>query len=313
MPIKIPNDLPAAAILEKEHIFIMDSDRAYSQDIRPLRLLILNLMPVKQVTETQLLRLLGNTPLQVEVDFIYTESYVPTHTSQDYLTEFYGTFAEVRHKKYDGFIITGAPVEQMPFEDVAYWEEVSEIMEWSKSHVYSTFHICWGAQAGLYYHYGIPKYDVAPKIFGVYKHHLCQQNEPLFRGFDDEFYVPHSRHTEIRKEDIEKVEELTILAESDDEAGVYAIANLEQRQFFITGHAEYDPLSLKQEYDRDMADGMPNVNVPKNYYPDDDPARLPVVRWRSVANLLFSNWLNYYVYQETPYELASLCRYQDNI
>ena len=313
MPIKIPNDLPAAAILEKEHIFIMNSDRAYSQDIRPLRLLILNLMPVKQVTETQLLRLLGNTPLQVEVDFIYTESYVPTHTSQDYLTEFYGTFAEVRHKKYDGFIITGAPVEQMPFEDVAYWEEVSEIMEWSKSHVYSTFHICWGAQAGLYYHYGIPKYDVAPKIFGVYKHHLCQQNEPLFRGFDDEFYVPHSRHTEIRKEDIEKVEELTILAESDDEAGVYAIANLEQRQFFITGHAEYDPLSLKQEYDRDMADGMPNVNVPKNYYPDDDPARLPVVRWRSVANLLFSNWLNYYVYQETPYELDSPCRYQDNI
>ncbi|WP_405752906.1 homoserine O-succinyltransferase, partial [Anaerovibrio slackiae] len=235
------------------------------------------------------------------------------HTSQDYLTEFYGTFAEVRHKKYDGFIITGAPVEQMPFEDVAYWEEVSEIMEWSKSHVYSTFHICWGAQAGLYYHYGIPKYDVAPKIFGVYRHHLCQQNEPLFRGFDDEFYVPHSRHTEIRKEDIEKVEELTILAESDDEAGVYAIANLEQRQFFITGHAEYDPLSLKQEYDRDMAAGMPNVNVPKNYYPDDDPARLPVVRWRSVANLLFSNWLNYYVYQETPYELDSLCRYQDNI
>ena len=313
MPIKIPNDLPAAAILEKEHIFIMNSDRAYSQDIRPLRLLILNLMPVKQVTETQLLRLLGNTPLQVEVDFIYTESYVPTHTSQDYLTEFYGTFAEVRHKKYDGFIITGAPVEQMPFEDVAYWEEVSEIMEWSKSHVYSTFHICWGAQAGLYYHYGIPKYDVAPKIFGVYKHHLCQQNEPLFRGFDDEFYVPHSRHTEIRKEDIEKVEELTILAESDDEAGVYAIANLEQRQFFITGHAEYDPLSLKQEYDRDMAAGMPNVNVPKDYYPVVDPARLPVVRWRSVANLLFSNWLNYYVYQETPYELDSLCRYQDNI
>ena len=308
MPIKIPNDLPAAAILEKEHIFIMNSDRAYSQDIRPLRLLILNLMPVKQVTETQLLRLLGNTPLQVEVDFIYTESYVPTHTSQDYLTEFYGTFAEVRHKKYDGFIITGAPVEQMPFEDVAYWEEVSEIMEWSKSHVYSTFHICWGAQAGLYYHYGIPKYDVAPKIFGVYRHHLCQQNEPLFRGFDDEFYVPHSRHTEIRKEDIEKVEELTILAESDDEAGVYAIANLEQRQFFITGHAEYDPLSLKQEYDRDMAAGMPNVNVPKNYYPDDDPARLPVVRWRSVANLLFSNWLNYIVYQTVPYDVMAVGR-----
>lgn len=313
MPIKIPNDLPAAAILEKENIFIMDADRAYGQDIRPLRLLILNLMPVKQVTETQLLRLLGNTPLQVEVDFIYTESYTPTHTSQDYLTEFYGTFAEVRHKKYDGFIITGAPVEQMPFEDVAYWDEVAEIMEWSKTHVYSTFHICWGAQAGLYYHYGIPKYDVAPKIFGVYKHHLCVENEPLFRGFDDEFYVPHSRHTEIRKEDVEKVDQLTILAESDDEAGVYAIANLEERQFFITGHAEYDPLSLKGEYDRDMAAGMSNVDVPKNYYPDDDPTKMPVVRWRSVANLLFANWLNYYVYQETPYELDSLSRYQDNI
>ncbi len=313
MPIKIPNDLPAAAILEQENIFIMDADRAYSQDIRPLRLLILNLMPVKQVTETQLLRLLGNTPLQVEVDFIYTESYTPTHTAQDYLTEFYGTFAEIRHKKYDGFIITGAPVEQMPFEDVAYWDEVAEIMEWSKSHVYSTFHICWGAQAGLYYHYGIKKYDVAPKIFGVYRHHLCRQNEPLFRGFDDEFFVPHSRHTEVRKEDVAKVEELTILAESDDEAGVYAIANLEQRQFFITGHAEYDPLSLKAEYDRDVAAGMANVNVPKNYYPDDDPARQPVVRWRSVANLLFTNWLNYYVYQETPYELDTLSRYQDNI
>ena len=293
MPIKIPNDLPAAAILEKENIFIMDVDRAYGQNIRPVKLLILNLMPVKQVTETQLLRLLGNTPLQVEVDFIYTESYTPTHTSQDYLTEFYGTFAEVRHKNYDGFIITGAPVEQMPFEDVAYWDEVAE--------------------AGLYYHYGIPKYDVAPKIFGVYKHHLCVENEPLFRGFDDEFYVPHSRHTEIRKEDIEKVDQLTILAESDDEAGVYAIANLEERQFFITGHAEYDPLSLKGEYDRDMAAGMPNVDVPKNYYPDDDPTKMPVVRWRSVANLLFANWLNYYVYQETPYELDSLSRYQDNI
>ena len=313
MPIKIPNDLPAAAILEKENIFIMDADRAYGQNIRPLKLLILNLMPVKQVTETQLLRLLGNTPLQVEVDFIYTESYTPTHTSQDYLTEFYGTFAEVRHKNYAGFIITGAPVEQMPFEDVAYWDEVAEIMEWSKTHVYSTFHICWGAQAGLYYHYGIPKYDVAPKIFGVYKHHLCVENEPLFRGFDDEFYVPHSRHTEIRKEAIEKVDQLTILAESDDEAGVYAIANLEERQFFITGHAEYDPLSLKGEYDRDMAAGMPNVDVPKNYYPDDDPTKMPVVRWRSVANLLFANWLNYYVYQETPYELDSLSRYQDNI
>jgi homoserine O-succinyltransferase len=291
----------------------MDSDRAYSQDIRPLKLLILNLMPIKQVTETQLLRLLGNTPLQVEVDFIYTESYLPTHTTTDYLTEFYGTFAEVRHKKYDGFIITGAPVEQMPFEDVAYWEEVAEIMEWSKSHAYSTFHICWGAQAGLYYHYGIKKYDVAPKIFGVYKHHLCVENERLFRGFDDEFYVPHSRHTEVRKKDIERIPELTIMAESDEEAGVYAIANLDKRQFFITGHAEYDPLSLKAEYDRDMAAGMPNVNVPLNYYPDDDPTKPPIVRWRSVANLLFANWLNYYVYQETPYELDTLTPSDDRV
>ncbi|WP_027406057.1 homoserine O-succinyltransferase [Anaerovibrio sp. RM50] len=313
MPIKIPNNLPATKILEGENIFVMDSDRAYSQDIRPLKLLILNLMPIKQVTETQLLRLLGNTPLQVEVDFIYTESYVPTHTTTDYLTEFYGTFAEVRHKKYDGFIITGAPVEQMPFEDVAYWEEVAEIMEWSKSHAYSTFHICWGAQAGLYYHYGIKKYDVAPKIFGVYKHHLCVENERLFRGFDDEFYVPHSRHTEVRKRDIEQVPELTIMAESDEEAGVYAIANLDKRQFFITGHAEYDPLSLKAEYDRDMAAGMPNVNVPINYYPDDDPSQPPVVRWRSVANLLFANWLNYYVYQETPYELDTLAPSDDRV
>ncbi|SHI89875.1 homoserine O-succinyltransferase [Anaerovibrio lipolyticus DSM 3074] len=313
MPIKIPNNLPATKILEGENIFVMDSDRAYSQDIRPLKLLILNLMPIKQVTETQLLRLLGNTPLQVEVDFIYTESYMPTHTTTDYLTEFYGTFAEVRHKKYDGFIITGAPVEQMPFEDVAYWEEVAEIMEWSKSHAYSTFHICWGAQAGLYYHYGIKKYDVAPKIFGVYKHHLCVENERLFRGFDDEFYVPHSRHTEVRKKDIERIPELTIMAESDEEAGVYAIANLDKRQFFITGHAEYDPLSLKAEYDRDMAAGMPNVNVPLNYYPDDDPTKPPIVRWRSVANLLFANWLNYYVYQETPYELDTLTPSDDRV
>ena len=311
MPIKIPNNLPAAHILENETIFVMDADRAYSQDIRTLRLLILNLMPIKNVTETQLLRLLGNTPLQTEVDFIYTESYTPGHTSPEYLTEFYGTFAEVRHKKYDGFIITGAPVELMPFEEVAYWDEVAEIMEWSKTHVYSTFHICWGAQAGLYYHYGIPKYQVSPKVFGVYKHHLCVKNEKLFRGFDDEFYVPHSRHTEVRKEDILKVPELTILAEAEGRAGVYAIANLPKRQCVITGHAEYDPLSLEQEYDRDKKAGL-DINIPYNYYPDDDPSKQPVVRWRSVANLLFSNWLNYYVYQETPYELDSLYRQEDD-
>ena len=283
MPIKIPNNLPAATVLERENIFFMDADRAYGQDIRPLRLLILNLMPTKSVTETQLLRLLGNTPLQVEADFIYTESYLPQHTSADYLGEFYGTFAEVRNNKYDGFLMTGAPVEQMPFEEVAYWDELCEIMEWSKTHAFSSFHICWGAQAGLYYHYGVKKYPVAPKVFGVFRHH-------------------HSRHTEVRREDIERVPELTIMAEAEDPAGVYCVADLENSHFFITGHAEYDPLTLKSEYDRDTAAGLP-INVPCNYYPGDDPTRQPVVRWRSVANLLFANWLNYYVYQETPYEL----------
>lgn len=305
MPIKIPNNLPAAATLSNEHIFFMDASRAYSQDIRPLKLLILNLMPTKIATETQLLRLLGNTPIQVEVDFIYTETYNPRHVSVDHLTEFYGTFADVRHKKYDGLIITGAPVEQIPFEKVAYWPEIAEIMEWSKTNVFSTFHICWGAQAGLYYHYGIPKHDVTAKVFGVFRHHLCVEHEMLFRGFDDEFFVPHSRHTEIRREDIEKAPSLTIMAEAEAPAGVYCVANLKRRQFFITGHAEYDPLTLKSEYDRDVEAGLP-INVPANYYPQDDPSLMPLVRWRSVANLLFANWLNYYVYQETPYELEKI-------
>ena len=301
MPIKIPNNLPATHVLESENIFVMDADRAYRQDIRPLRILILNLMPIKHVTETQLLRLLGNTPLQVEVDFIYTKSYTPTHTSQDYLTEFYGTFDDVRRKKYDGFIITGAPVELLDFEDVAYWNELTEIMDWSRTNVYSTFHICWGAQAALHYHYGVPKYVLDEKISGVFLHRLRVEHEKLFRGFDDEFYVPHSRHTEERRADIEKVPELTILAESDI-AGVYAIANLDQRQFFITGHAEYDPYTLKNEYERDLKAGL-NPHVPDNYFPNDDPSREPIVRWRSVAHLLFANWLNYYVYQETPYAI----------
>ena len=303
MPIKIPNNLPATHILNGENIFVMDAERAYRQDIRPLRILILNLMPIKYITETQLLRLLGNTPLQVEIDLIYTTSYTPSHTSEDYLAEFYRTFDEIRRQKYDGFIITGAPVETMPYEEVAYWDEVTTIMEWSKTHAFSSFHICWGAQAGLYYHYGIPKHAISPKVSGVYRHRLCALHEMLFRGFDDEFFVPHSRHTEVRREDIEKVPELSIL--SDGEVGVYIIANLEKRQFFITGHAEYDPLTLKQEYDRDLLAGM-NPNVPKNYYPDDDPSKEPIVRWRSVANLLFANWLNYYVYQGTPYELDTL-------
>ena len=304
MPIKIPNSLPAKNILEGENIFVMDADRAYEQDIRPLKILILNLMPVKSVTETQLLRLLGNTPLQVEVDFIYTASYIPTHTSKDYLTEFYGTFKDVKKKKYDGFIITGAPVELMDFEEVAYWNELTEILEWSKTHAWSTFHICWGAQAGLYYHYKIPKYVLGEKLSGVYLHKLCVKHEKIFRGFDDEFFVPHSRNTEEKKSDIEKIPELTILAEAY-EAGIYAVANLEKRQFFITGHAEYDPYTLKSEYERDVKAGL-NPHVPQNYFPNDDPTQEPVVKWRSVAHLLFANWLNYYVYQETPFEIDSI-------
>ena len=304
MPIKIPTNLPAKNILEGENIFVMDADRAYTQDIRPLKILILNLMPTKSVTETQLLRLLGNTPLQVEVDFIYTATYTPTHTPQEYLTEFYGTFNDVKQKKYDGFIITGAPVEMLDFEDVAYWDELKKIMEWSKKNVWSTFHICWGAQAGLYYHYGIPKYELDEKISGVYRHRLCVRHEKLFRGFDDEFFVPHSRYTEIHRADLKKIPSLTILSESDD-AGVYAVANLKLRQFFITGHAEYDPCTLKNEYERDVKAGL-NPRIPQNYYPNDDPTNEPVVKWRSVAHLLFANWLNYYVYQETPFEIDSI-------
>ena len=304
MPIKIPNNLPAANVLENENIFVMNADRAYKQDIRPLKILILNLMPIKSVTETQLLRLLGNTPLQVEVDFIYTETYTPSHTSQDYLTEFYGTFKDVKNKKYDGFIITGAPVELMEFEDVAYWAELMEIMEWSNTHVYSTFHICWGAQAGLYYHYRVPKYTLDEKISGVYKHKLCVKYEKLFRGFDDEFFVPHSRFAHTYRENIERVPNLKILAESE-EVGVYIVANLARRQFFITGHVEYDPNTLKNEYERDLRAGL-NPKIPQNYFPGNNPTLEPVVKWRSVAHLLFANWLNYYVYQETPYEIDSI-------
>ena len=305
MPIKIPNNLPATNILESENIFVIHENRAYTQDIRPLKILILNLMPTKITTETQLLRLLGNSPLQVEVDFIYTASYAPTNTTQEHLLKFYETFEDVKSRNYDGMIITGAPVEQMPFEKVSYWEEFCQIMEWSKKHVYSTFHICWASQAGLYYHYGIPKYDLPQKMFGVFPHqNKLAQPVKLFRGFDDIFYVPHSRHTEVRREDIAKNPNLCILSESDI-SGVYVVADLIGRQFFITGHSEYDPLSLKAEYDRDVALGL-SVNIPDNYYPNDDPTQAPVVLWRSAANLLFSNWLNYYVYQETPFDLAKL-------
>lgn len=305
MPIKIPDDLPAAGILEQENVFVMYENRAYSQDIRPLRILILNLMPNKIVTETQLLRLLSNTPLQVDVDLIYTATYCPRNTSTEYLTKFYETFDQVKERRYDGMIITGAPVEHLSFEEVAYWNELEEIMAWSKIHVYSTLHICWGAQAGLYYHYGIPKYDLPAKMFGVFPHCLSWTKPvKLFRGFDDVFYVPHSRHTEVRRSDIEKISQLRILSESKI-SGVYAVSDLTGRQIFLTGHSEYDPLILQYEYERDLERGLP-IQLPVNYFPDDDPTKPPIVRWRSSAYLLFANWLNYYVYQETPYDLSQL-------
>lgn len=305
MPIKISNNLPAAHTLESENVFVMYEDRAYMQDIRPLNILLLNLMPTKITTETQLLRLLGNSPLQVDIDLIYTATYSPTNTPEEHLVKFYETFDTVKHRNYDGMIITGAPIEHLPFEQVAYWDELCEIMEWSTRHVYSTLHICWGAQAGMYFHYGIPKYDLPQKMFGVFPHtKSSSEPEKLFRGFDDIFYVPHSRHTEVKREDIAKSPKLRILAESE-ESGVYAVADKTGRQFFITGHSEYDPLTLKTEYDRDISQGLP-IHIPQNYYPNNDPSLLPVVRWRSAANLLFSNWLNYYVYQETPFDLSRL-------
>ena len=305
MPIKIPNNLPATHILENENIFVMYENRAYTQDIRPLKILLLNLMPTKITTETQLLRLLGNSPLQVDVDFMYTSTYLPTNTPQDHLIKFYETFDAIKSRKYDGMIITGAPVEQLPYEQVAYWNELCEIMAWTKNNVFSTLHICWGAQAGLYYHYGIPKHSLPQKMFGVFPHkkHFTAEDK-LFRGFDDLFYVPHSRHTEIRREDIAKSPQLRILSESDI-SGIYAVADFKNRNFFITGHSEYDPLTLKSEYDRDVVQGL-SIPVPQNYYPSDDPTQQPVVLWRGAANLLFSNWLNYYVYQETPYDLSCL-------
>ena len=305
MPIKINNDLPAKSILEQENIFIMPEERAQAQDIRPLKILLLNLMPTKIITETQFLRLLSNTPIQVEIDFLCTTSYTPTNTSHEHLIKFYESFADIRDRRYDGMIITGAPVEQMPFEEVDYWQEFAEILEWSKTHVYSTLYICWAAQAGLYHHYGVPKYDLPRKTFGVFPHTLNHAHpDKLFRGFDDVFFVPHSRHTEVRREDILQHKELTILSESP-EAGVLAVADQLGRKFFICGHPEYDPLTLKAEYDRDYDKGL-NPDIPVNYYPNDDPKQTPVVRWRSTANLLFYNWLNYYVYQDTPFDLSTL-------
>ena len=304
MPIKIPADLPATETLHNENIFVMTESRALTQDIRPLKILILNLMPTKIATETQLARLLGNSPLQVEPEFLQTASYVPKNTSAEHMIAFYKHFDEVKNNKYDGLIITGAPVEQMPFEEVEYWDELCRIMEWSKTNVTSTFHICWGPQAGLYYHYGIRKYPLDKKLFGVFLHKAEHKRSMLLRGFDDEFWVPHSRHTTVLREDIEKHPELKILA-SSDEAGVYAVATERGKQIFITGHSEYDADTLKKEYLRDKNAGLP-IEVPKNYFPDDDDTKEPIVRWRSHANLIYSNWLNYFVYQITPYNIDEI-------
>jgi len=304
MPVKIPTTLPARTTLERENIFIMDEERADHQDIRPLRVAILNLMPTKVATETQLLRLLSNSALQVEVTLLHTATHEAKNTDADHLLNHYLTFRDISHEKFDGLIVTGAPVEQMPFEEVDYWNELTRIFDWAETNVESAFYICWGAQAGLHYRYGIPKYDLPHKMFGVFEHRVLSRTESLLRGFDDVFLAPHSRHTEIRRADIEKVHDIQLLAESD-EAGVYIVGSKDGRHLFITGHSEYDPLTLKSEYDRDVSKGLP-INVPKNYYPDDDPTQPPTVRWRGHANLLFSNWLNYYVYQVTPYDVNQI-------
>lgn len=299
MPINIPSDLPAKEILEKENIFVMDNQRAYTQDIRPLNIVILNLMPEKEKAETQFLRLLGNSPLQVNITLIIPETHQPKTTAKSHLDSFYTTFKNIKHRKFDGMIITGAPIEHLEFSDVTYWDELKEIMEWTKTNVTSTLYVCWGAQAGLYYHYGIQKYDLGEKLFGVFKHKITKNNVRLLRGFDDVFHAPHSRYTEVRQEDIENVKELSMLCESED-AGVSIVVNDDGSQIFITGHFEYDANTLKDEYERDLKKGL-NISLPKNYFPNDDPNESPVHTWRSHANLLFINWLNYYVYQETPY------------
>ncbi len=303
MPIKVPDHLPAKEVLAEENIFVMDESVAYHQDIRPLRIAILNLMPNKETTETQLLRLIGNTPLQVEAVLLHPRTHTSKNTSSDHLQSFYKTFDEIAHLYFDGMVITGAPVEQMAFEEVNYWEELKDIMDWSRSHVTSTFHICWASQAGLYHHYGVPKHDLDRKIFGVYPHTVEKRGVNLLRGFDELFFVPQSRHTEVRREDIEGIAELDILSESPD-AGVYLVASKDGRQIFVTGHSEYDPETLKYEYDRDVAKGM-EIALPVNYYPGNDPSRKPLSTWRAHANLLYSNWLNYYVYQQTPFDLGA--------
>ncbi len=304
MPIKIPNKLPAVKTLAQENIFVMTETRAITQDIRPLKLLVLNLMPTKIVTETQLARLLGNTPLQIEMELLHTKSHKAKNVDEEHLFSFYKTFDEVRERKFDGMIITGAPVEKMPFEQVDYWEELCEILEWTKTNVHSTLHICWGAQAALYYHYGINKVPLDKKLFGVYPHIVEHKNVMLFRGFDDVFMAPHSRHTTVRREDIEAVPCLKILA-SSPQAGVHALKNDSNTQVFVFGHSEYDADTLRREYVRDKEAGLP-IDVPENYFPDDDDTKEPLVTWRSHANLLFNNWLNYYVYQTTPYDITKI-------
>ncbi|MBQ7042013.1 MAG: homoserine O-succinyltransferase [Muribaculaceae bacterium] len=304
MPVRVPVSLPAVEALREENIFVIDEQRASSQDIRPLRIAILNLMPLKIMTETDLLRLISNTPLQVELDFIDTDSHVSKNTPREHIETFYKKFDEIKHNNYDGLIITGAPVEKVDFEDVDYWDELTEIFAWAKKHVTSTLYICWAALAGLYYHYGVPKYVLDRKISGVFKHYIDDELNPIFRGFDDVFYVPHSRYSEVRREDIDKVPALKIIAESA-ESGIYMVMARGGREFFITGHSEYSPGTLDFEYRRDLEKGI-NPDIPVNYYENDNPDNPPIVRWRSHANLLFSNWLNYFVYQETPYDIRDI-------
>ena len=304
MHVIIQSSLPARSVLESENIFVMGKTRAIHQDIRPLKLAILNLMPTKIVTETQLLRLLSNSALQVDVTLLHMNSHESKNTPESHLLAHYVHFEQVSNMKFDGLVITGAPVEDLTFEDVDYWKELQEILDWSETNVYSTFNICWAAQAGLYHRHGVPKYPLSAKMFGVFQHRVLSQNEALLRGFDDCFYAPHSRHTEIRRSDVELHSDVDLLSESD-EAGVYIVASQDRRHFYITGHSEYDPLTLKSEYDRDVQKGLP-IRLPSNYYPNDDPTQVPQVRWRGHAHLLFSNWLNYYVYQSTPYDIRQI-------
>lgn len=304
MPIRIPDSLPATAILESENIFVMTEYRAMHQDIRPLNVLILNLMPTKIVTETQILRKLSNTPLQIQVELLQTTSYRSQHTDSNHLDSFYTTFEQVRDKRYDGLIITGAPVENLDFSQVDYWDELCAIMEWSKTHVHSTLHICWGAQAGLYYHYGVEKRTLPKKLFGVYDHKVLKPSSPLFRGFDDVFAAPNSRYTEVWEEDILRVPELELIAKGE-ESGVFLVKSTDSRHFFVMGHPEYDPDTLALEYFRDVNKGL-DIAVPAHYFPNDDPTQPPIVRWRSAGQLLYTNWLNYYVYQTTPYDLSKI-------